>query len=190
MQKLRQQLQKDFTEAGEKIILSSLKQHLKDGLAPNNNPNTNEVPVLAQFEPLLIDAVNYGSIKTVKLLIDHGADVNIVNWIDPEIGYGSYVYRTPLLTAISKGNTELVQLLLENGVDTNRERDYYCMSPLMLAAYKGELKIVKLLFEYGACIDDEHSYLHWNALMFTIPNASLAVREYLLENGVKVLSLA
>ncbi len=181
MKKIIELLQNNFTEDGEKIICSSLKLRLEDGLDPNISINTQNS---YETQPLLIDAIIYGSTKIIQLLISNGADVNIKNWFEPELALG-YISRTPLIAAIVKKDTEIVKLLLDNGADVNFERDYYCMTPLMLASYKDNFKVVELLVECGARINDEHSYLYWNALMFTIPNQSHDIRKYLLKNGAK-----
>lgn len=55
----------------------------------------------------LLDAVSAGDTKTVRALIEDGADVDFL----AEDG------RTPLICAILRGNTEMVLLLLENGAD-------------------------------------------------------------------------
>ena len=55
----------------------------------------------------LLEAVSAGDTKTVRILIEDGADVNFL----AEDG------RTPLICAILRENTEMVMLLLENGAD-------------------------------------------------------------------------
>jgi len=53
----------------------------------------------------LIDACNKGDERFVKYLIQHGIDVNDIN-------YNSY---TPLLAAFKKGNESIVRYLVEQG---------------------------------------------------------------------------
>ena len=61
-----------------------------------------------QNTPLMV-AIGANSKKAVKLLIKHGADINLKN-----------INRHSALTiAVIDNNLEIVKLLLENGADTN-----------------------------------------------------------------------
>ncbi|MFH1115319.1 MAG: ankyrin repeat domain-containing protein [Pseudomonadota bacterium] len=77
--------------------------------------------------------------EMVKLLLDHGADVNAL----PAKG------TTALMWAINRGQAEMVQLLLERGADPNAKlRDGSTL--LQSAALLGCAEVVKLLIEHGA----------------------------------------
>nr|ACS15395.1 ankyrin 2,3/unc44-like protein [uncultured bacterium FLS12] len=94
----------------------------------------------------LHEAVSPGHLDIVKILLEHGANVD-GNTDDS---------RRPLMLASWEGHTEIVQLLLEAGADVNargyfegKERD----TALHQAAFCGYLGIVKALVENGAALD-------------------------------------
>jgi ankyrin repeat protein len=60
--------------------------------------------------PLLF-AARDGKVSSVKVLLDHGADINIV---DPD-------RHTPLILALSSGHFDVAGLLIERGADVNME---------------------------------------------------------------------
>jgi ankyrin repeat protein len=90
--------------ASDFIIVRRL---LRAGCDPNSvviaHPDHNLTAVLA--------AVQTKSVDLVKILLDHGAEVNA-----PAI---RRLFRTPLQAAAESGCLEVVQLLLENGADVN-----------------------------------------------------------------------
>mgnify|MGYP002819241621 CR=1 FL=1 len=89
-----------------------------------------------------MEAVQKGSKDTVRLLLDHGADVNaadINEW-------------TPLMEAVQKGSKEIVQLLLDRGADVN-VADSWGNTPLMKAAQKDIKETVPLLLDHGADVN-------------------------------------
>jgi serine/threonine-protein phosphatase 6 regulatory ankyrin repeat subunit A len=83
-------------------------------------------------------AAEYGHLKVVELLLDHGADFNLADTIG----------RTPLLWAARHGHKEILHLLLEN-YDSVQHRDKNGRTPLSLAAREGHLDVVKLLIKFG-----------------------------------------
>lgn len=82
----------------------------------------------------LLDAVKSGEVKTVKDLLEAGADVNQQD----KHGW------TPLNWAAGKGNGELVVLLLQHGADVFKVgRDQRTPQKIALAA--GHVEVVKIL---------------------------------------------
>ncbi len=101
--------------------------------------------------PLILAARKAGNSLTVKLLIERGADVNVVNV------YGS----TALMAAAAAGDMDSVRLLLDAGADINAKPNMDVggfifgggRTPLMWAAFLGNEPLAKLLLERGARID-------------------------------------
>lgn len=77
------------------------------------------------------------AMKTAKMLISKGADVNATN----EFG------NTPLHNAASSGNMELAKLLLDNGAKTNLKNSEH-RSPAAVARFFGRDEMIALLKEY------------------------------------------
>ncbi len=100
---------------------------------------------------LLLAARKAGNSRTVKLLIERGADVNVANV------FGS----TALMAAAASGDIDSVRLLLDAGAEINAKPnmtvDGFIMgggrTPLMWAAYLDNEPLAKLLLERGAKID-------------------------------------
>lgn len=89
--------------------------------------------------PLMISA-KYENIKTFKVLIENGADVNAV----------SYCGRTVLMYACAKNygdRTEIIKTLLEKGVDVNAE-DNFGLTAMDFAKFSHNQEAVNLLKEY------------------------------------------
>jgi hypothetical protein len=108
----------------------------------------------------LIWAVHFGRSATVRLLLDHGADVN---WADT--GYSDY-YRTggwtPLMHAALSHHSDMMRVLIEHGANVNAQ-DHNGFTPLMYAAETGRLDMVHLLISCGARINTSNTS-GWNAL--------------------------
>lgn len=75
----------------------------------------------------------------VKLLVEHGADVNLK----------SEEIISPLHWAVEYDNDEIVNYLLEQGADIGA-RDHSHEIPLHWAAWTGHHKVAKLLLTYGS----------------------------------------
>jgi len=111
--------------------------------------NTNSQAVVLQTGPLaieqLLSVAKSGDVKTVKLLLDAGVDVN-ARGTDG---------ATALMNAAWGGSLEIVKLLIEKGADVNEKssKDRPGFTALMCAASTGSLEITKLLLEKGADIN-------------------------------------
>ena len=79
-----------------------------------------------------------GSLKMMKLLLEHEADINARD----------DVYFTPLQLAAREGHLEAVKFLLEKGADPNLGSLF--SSPLKIAQVNNYKEVVKLLKSYGA----------------------------------------
>ncbi|MCC6003801.1 MAG: ankyrin repeat domain-containing protein [Thermofilum sp.] len=83
-----------------------------------------------------------GHVDVVRLLLEHGAEVNARN------KYG----ETPLHRAAAYGRADAARLLLEHGADVNA-RDEYGWTPLHVAALQGRADVARLLLEHGADVN-------------------------------------
>jgi ankyrin repeat protein len=85
--------------------------------------------------PLVIRACNLGYSKIVKLLVEKGADVNVMEPIED---------LTLIFCAIYKRDLKLVRFLVEKGADVEAT-DIWLQTPLGFAADVGESDIVDYL---------------------------------------------
>jgi len=92
----------------------------------------------------LIRAARSGSLDTIKLLLDSGADVNLPG------PTGDGWDATPLQHAILARRSGAVRLLLDRGADPNRVGGANSPAPLLLAAGDTDPTFVKLLLAHGA----------------------------------------
>ena len=99
----------------------------------------------------LIQAARTGSLDTIKLLLDSGADVNQPG------PTGDDWDATPLQHAILARQSGAVRLLLDRGADPNRVAGANAPAPLLLAAGDTDPTFVTLLLAHGAdpAIEDE-----------------------------------
>ena len=87
-------------------------------------------------------AAEYGHTEIVKILLEHGANVNAV--LLEEV-----IHNTPLHKAAQYGHLEIMKLLLENGADINANIEGY--TPLFFAAMHGtSMEVIEYLLKCGA----------------------------------------
>jgi len=87
-------------------------------------------------------AASWGELESVRILLDHGADSNLIEDADA-------TGVTPLIWAVQKGHTEVARLLLERAADPNLAPSGG-ITPLMAAAMRGSIALTQLLLEHDA----------------------------------------
>ena len=93
----------------------------------------------------LVTAASRGRADIVKVLLDAGADVNL---LDGAVGNAALHY------AASDGHTGVVKMLLEAGADVNLQGEGHPTFALMGAVENGHVEIVKRLLDAGARFSD------------------------------------
>ncbi|KAF5562866.1 salicylate hydroxylase [Fusarium napiforme] len=117
---------KDFVEALLSRPTTEIDQELADG----------------SHRTALSIATQEGYADIVKLLLDHGADVERCD------GIGA----TPLQRAIDEQHADVVKVLLEHGADIHKRAEG-SLSVLSLAAARGQEHVVRMLLKAGADIN-------------------------------------
>ena len=115
------------------------------------------------FTPLMVAATYTGTARSVKLLLDHGAEARP--------GKGVMFDASPLFFAVLAGDTENIGMLLAAGADPNRRMQVIGMfpsSPLFGSVGFGDPEVIQALVKGGADIHEKDSdgmtALHWAVL--------------------------
>eukprot|EP00957_Ditylum_brightwellii_P052587 3987486-Ditylum_brightwellii.AAC.1 len=104
------------------------------------NPNASD---RLEFFPLW-GAAQDGETNIVRLLLEHGADVN-QQIDDDEMGR-----TTPLWMAMIENHVDIVKLLLQHGASPNIPESENHVMPIDMAQMLGFKEICRLLFQHGA----------------------------------------
>lgn len=121
----------------------------------------------------LLYAAHKHNFKAVKLLIEHGAEVNAKD----QDG------NTVLHYAVLDNDTQTVRFLLENQADANI-RNAEGFLPLLYAVRNNNPEAVKLLTEHGAKVND-HDINGNTPLHYALLGNNEDIARILLENGAK-----
>ncbi|MEW6349680.1 MAG: ankyrin repeat domain-containing protein [Thermodesulfobacteriota bacterium] len=140
-----EQLTKDLPEAAKAGDKAGVERVLRQGTDPKGS----------RGQRALIEASGRGNLEIVKLLLDHGGDVNaLVKMKDCPIPrrepFLEWEYTRALIEAARHGRIEMVKLLLERGANVNAFAEF---SALSAASGAGHTKTVKLLLEKGANVN-------------------------------------
>jgi ankyrin repeat protein len=134
--------------------------------------------------PLILAARRAGNSRTVKLLLERGADATERN----NAGV------SPIMAGAAGGDLQTVQFLLDAGAKADDfpksnnpgAADLVAgfRTPLMWAAYYNDVRMVRLLLEHGA--DPNRSTFFGNPLSHACWNDGFEVAELLIDRGANV----
>ena len=125
--------------------LDMLKRGINEGADPNYR-----VEWCNDGSPTLHQWALYAYVEAVQFLLDHGADINILD----NKGRSALEYATGALNWSKTSKAEqVVKLIIQAGADVN-VKSTLGHTPLIWAARAGNLKITKLLIEKGANVHD------------------------------------
>ena len=120
--------------------------------------------------PLHVASLN-GREKVVRLLIEHGAKVNVQDTHK----------ATPLHYASRAGRDEVARVLLEHGADVNA-RNKADTTPLHRASRNGHGKVALVLLQHGAGVNAQDN-AGWTPLHLASNNDHEKVARVLLDHG-------
>ena len=105
----------------------------------NRGYDINDPGYLYEIPPLLFASEENSSLKTVKYLVEQGADISVDGYY-------------PLYMAAATNKLDIVKYLHEQGSDINTDQSGYFtnITPLVTASEKGNLEVVKYLVKHGA----------------------------------------
>jgi ankyrin repeat protein len=122
----------------------------------------------------LMFAARKGHLEHVRLLLQHGADVNAVNCNG----------CNALMTAVHTADTAVAQLLLDHGADANAT-DLEGHNALFKATLGGNVSMMELLVQHGLSATTVDN-LGQTLLIIAAHRGHTAVAEWLLQRGVAV----
>ncbi|XP_013111702.1 protein fem-1 homolog B isoform X2 [Stomoxys calcitrans] len=119
-------------------------------------------------------ASGLGHLQVVKLLVQHGANVN----------HNTKAQSSPLRAACYAGRLDIVKYLIEHGADVNIGNKYN-NTCIMIAAYKGHTQVVDTLLKNGANPNDQ-ALCGATALHYAAECGHYDVCRLLLDHGARL----
>ena len=116
-----------------------------------------------------------GNVEIALLLLDQGADVNIMD-------SGGY---TPLYTASEPGHRDNVEFLLKHHADVDLMSGPTSDTALGIAAVMGEVEIARILLHRGASVDSRDNE-GWTPLFLASRYGHLDIVRLLIQSGAAV----
>jgi ankyrin repeat protein len=169
---IREYASSDSKEMNDCLIFASYSgnKELINFLINSYNVNINAFE--EHGKTALMVATMSGNSEIIRILLDHGASINI----------NDKTRRNALMLSVQAGNLELAELLIQKGADVNN-KDYKGISPLMFAAKSGHLRLVELLVDNGADVNAKSIN---NASPMFLSAFNNEVANYLYKQGAKV----
>ena len=138
------------------------------------------------IKPPLFAAVEKQNISIIKMLLNHGADINIEDTCKcttrmSAVLNGLNIGGQSCENGVDLLNLEVIKLLLQYGADVNHV-DYFGSTALMCASKRNDVEIVSLLLEYGCDINTVDKG-NETALTKAVTKGNEAIIRLLLANG-------
>jgi ankyrin repeat protein len=133
-------------------------------------------------ENAIYKSVRNNSPKTLSILIDNGANINVIDECDGDNG------NSPLSWAVMERSLDAAKILIKHGADVNRiEEDMHTVLGVACFTYEneGSFEIIKLLVENGADVNKTNSN-NFTPLMMCALRANNEPIEFLFKNGAKI----
>lgn len=169
--------QVSFTQVTSNQLMEAISEGKAEEVKQllENGTNANELSIVGATP--LIHATWGKNIKIVKLLVQHGADINLnterfgsaLN-VAASVGAGGIAYllienganlnaqdnegKTPLMSAIYLSHPDLAKMLIDNGADVNLKGDSD-WTALIFAAMRGDVESVKNLIDARADVNSK-----------------------------------
>jgi ankyrin repeat protein len=147
-----------------------VKRLLAHGADPNVRVPTSSALDKDSYEFPIHRAASWGPAEAVRLLIEHGAEV------DARDSSGQSALHFAC-------DGEIAALLVGNGADVNAGSHRYEITPLHRAAYSGHKDVVVLLLDHGADVHAENTLWGGTALHLAIAEGHADVAALLRERG-------
>lgn len=144
---------------------------LKHGADPNWKAGSDHANILTRA------VQRGGNVELVKLLLDNGADINVVD-------ESSELKNSVISTAAEFGLTEVVKLLAERNADVNVSGDEG-VTPIYFAARHNKPETVQLLLDLGANLEMDEKLNDWWGPLHVAFDFVEVVR-ILLQNGADI----
>lgn len=132
-------------------------------------------PVIHDSGRALFFASKFGNYTAVRLLIEHGADLECKDSFGKTALYHSVVARSQ----------QICRILLDNGADPDMG-DWKSPSPLAYAVEERDLEITTMLLRYGANGGSKEKFHFGNdPLTIAVTNGDAEIAQVLLEHGAE-----
>ncbi len=161
----------------------------------------------------LVEACRGGHIMIAQDLINHGADINAVDFHVTALAaacskgheaiarlllqkgadieaVGRNGGFTALVAACSGGHESIVRLLLDSGAQASKQVPYGSqleMTPLHLVAWEGSVKVAQLLIDYGADVNTQDDEIG-TPLVLAAYQGQYSMVEFLLNKAADILA--
>jgi ankyrin repeat protein len=124
----------------------------------------------SEGETALFKACLRGHFNIAKLLIEKGANVNVIN-----------KYRENILFFCSPKEVSFLDFLIQKGIEINQQ-NIYGQSALIVECRNGRVDAVKYLVERGADVNLKDNYGQ-SAISIALTNNYMSIVDYLIEKG-------
>jgi ankyrin repeat protein len=191
----------------DKFYSAIRENNLAELKALLHQPNPADHPPDRRGITPLMYAAEVGSVDAMRILIDHGVDVNAQNdfgstalmWSVPDpskvrllLDHGAQVSLTArsgrsalIIAAFTNPSAEVVRLLLAKGAKVD-VMDLRHVTPLNAATFGNDTATVRLLVDAGADIDTPDTFIGLTPLMNAAGNRNLDAVKLLVAKGAKV----